>query len=219
MKAWWKLQAGRIDALSLRERAFLFVSCILIFLALADTLWLAPAQVRQKQVAATVRQQEAELQTLRDLLRSSMLSPTGDSNQTARAELAAVQDQLAQVRAQMAQVPMSDSTESLHKVLVQFLKRYDGLTLVRAGTLNFDTPAAAPAAPAARPASGAAAPLPTLVRTGMELTVSGSYQDLMRYVETLERALPGLRWGAMSLKTDAGKPQLTLQVSLVGVKS
>ncbi len=215
MKDWWKLQAGRIDALSLRERMFLFLSCLAVLVALADSLWLAPAQTRQKQVAATVRQQEADLNALREVLRSSMLNPANDSNQAAREELAGLQEQLAQVRAQMAQVPMSDSTESLHKVLLQFLKRYDGLTLVRAATLNPEATAPAPA----RPASGAPAALPTLVRTGMELTVSGAYPDLMRYVETLERALPGLRWGAMSLKTDAGKPQLTLQVSLVGVKS
>ena len=39
MKAWWKIQSGRINALSLRERAFLFVTLIICLLALADTLW------------------------------------------------------------------------------------------------------------------------------------------------------------------------------------
>lgn len=219
MKAWWKLQAARIDALSLRERAFLFVSCIAVCLALADTLWLAPALARQKQAAASLRQQEVELKALREVLQTSMLSNAGnDSRAGARMELSDVNGRLREVNARMAQVPMADATEGLHQVLVQFLKRYDGLTLVRATTLNFDASSGAGAPVAARPAAAASAPLPTLVRTGMELTVAGPYLDLMRYVDTLEKALPGLRWGPMKLKSEAGVPQLSLQVSVVGVR-
>ena len=44
MKAWWAIQAGRINALSLRERLFLFLSLLVVILAIADVLWLNPAQ-------------------------------------------------------------------------------------------------------------------------------------------------------------------------------
>ena len=39
----------------------------------------------------------------------------------------------------------------------------------------------------------------------------------MRYVRTLENALPTLRWGTLQLKTTKQAPELTLQVYVVGV--
>jgi MSHA biogenesis protein MshJ len=219
MKAWWKLQAAKINALSLRERAFLFVACMGVLLALVETLWLEPANVQQKAAALRVRQQEADLQVMRTSLQTIVLTPDSESNQGARAELAELRQHLNAVNARIAQVPLSDSSAALQQVLVQFLKRHEGLTLVRTATLIPEGPGAAPTA-AAKPASApGTGPQPSLSHTGLELTVAGAYLDLMRYVETLERELPGLRWGAMKLKTDAAQPQLTLQVSLVGVKS
>ena len=49
------------------------------------------------------------------------------------------------------------------------------------------------------------------------LTVAGPYPELIRYVQTLEHALPTLRWGDMKLAGDLKPPQLSLQVSVVEV--
>jgi MSHA biogenesis protein MshJ len=48
------------------------------------------------------------------------------------------------------------------------------------------------------------------------LTVTGPYAELVRYVATLEAAMPYIRWGVMSLKVDQGLPELTLQLFLLG---
>ena len=40
----------------------------------------------------------------------------------------------------------------------------------------------------------------------------------MRYVKTLENALPSLRWGAMHLKSDQQPPELSLLVYVVGAQ-
>ncbi|MFO0490564.1 MAG: hypothetical protein ACK5YJ_02100, partial [Curvibacter sp.] len=55
-----------------------------------------------------------------------------------------------------------------------------------------------------------------VTRQGVELVVSGSYAELVRYVQTLERALPSLRWGAMRMNSESRDAELTLQVWLVG---
>jgi len=47
MNAQWQQRAKRIDALSLRERAFLFLSASMVIAALADTLVLSPALAGQ----------------------------------------------------------------------------------------------------------------------------------------------------------------------------
>ena len=87
MKQWWIQQSARIDALSLRERAFVFLSVIACCLALADVLWLSPAmgahQLQTQQFAA----QNAELQRLRTELQNA---PTPvDVNLPLRTEVAA----------------------------------------------------------------------------------------------------------------------------------
>ena len=55
-----------------------------------------------------------------------------------------------------------------------------------------------------------------LPRQGLELTVAGPYHELARYVQTLERAMPALRWGTMRLSGDRQTSELTLQVWLIG---
>jgi MSHA biogenesis protein MshJ len=116
--------------------------------------------------------------------------------------------------------PMDAGGPALEQVLMEFLRRQDGLTLMSAGTLRSDA-ATSPAAPVAPNTSGAtltAGPPQGLTRRGMELRVAGSYPELVRYVKTLEAALPKLRWGPMQLKADKPIPELTLQVYIVGVQ-
>jgi MSHA biogenesis protein MshJ len=50
------------------------------------------------------------------------------------------------------------------------------------------------------------------------LKVAGPYGELVKYVQALESALPGLRWGTMELKTDKRGNELTLRVYAVGVQ-
>jgi len=217
LKAWWLVQAARIDALSLRERGFLFVSVIAVCLALADALVLSPAQIALKQVRQRATAQTADLARLRDELR--LMAQPVDASKVVRDEIAGFEAQLQAVNADIqVRVPTADIGPALEKVLVQFLRRQEGLTLVRMGTVGEAAGAAssatAPAAPGA--AATAASPL-GLVKRGLELTVSGPYAELVRYVNALETALPSLRWGMLQLKSDKQPPELTLQVYVVGV--
>lgn len=210
MKNWWQILAGRVDTLSLRERTIIFWSALIGLLVLADTLWLAPAQIEQSQVAASVKQQSMELEALRVQLRAGMSASTAASPaQLARSELILIQSRLEAVNRDIALLSLSSGeTDSLSRVLVQFLRRHEGLTLERTATLGSDAGAAKPAR------DGATAP--ALVRQGVELTVSGPYLELTRYVQTLERALPSLRWGTMTLTSGKSGSRLTVQVFLLG---
>lgn len=208
MKAWWTLQASRIDALSLRERVFLFLALIACCFALANVLWFAPAQSAHRELRQRVVNQTQELGRLREELKASATQPAAGLQ--ARDEL----EQLKQRNAALAQevaaaVGSVSGTAPLEQVLVQLLRRHEGLTLVQAVTL-------APDAPTARPGAGAV--LAGLKRQGLELTVAGPYADLVRYVQTLERALPALRWGSLKLASDKQPPQLTLQVSVIAAQ-
>jgi MSHA biogenesis protein MshJ len=59
---------------------------------------------------------------------------------------------------------------------------------------------------------------PGIQRRGLELKVAGPYADLTRYVQSLEQALPRLRWGSMQLAVDKQTPELTLRVYVLEVQ-
>jgi MSHA biogenesis protein MshJ len=204
MKRMWSILAARIDALSLRERAILFATLLVCSMLLADVLWLAPVQELHRQLTQRLTAQSAELQRLQEELKSSG-GETGPGKLT-REELVQIKARLEEVNKQIKKVPSSALDETpLSTVLVYFLRRHEGLTLVRTTTLNLEARVARDGASAG------------VTRQGLELTVAGPYPELMRYVQTLERSLPALRWGSMRIVSDKQPVLLTLQVSLVGV--
>ena len=215
MKPWWATQFARIDALSLRERVFLFLSVIACSLALADALWLSPAQVAHKQLMQNFSKQSAELQRIRNEL--TVIGKPIDGVKTIHDEIDSVKSRLDEVNQNVKDVlPESTQVSPLAQVLVHFLSRHEGLTLVR-------TTVAAPdmvSVKAVQPVASVAAGVPSvgLTRQGIELTVTGPYPELVRYVQTLENALPHVRWGSMKLQSEKQLPELTLQLFLLGVQ-
>lgn len=210
-KSWWGVQSARINALSLRERVFIFLSIIACCSALANVVWLLPAQVAHKQSTQRFDKQSADVQRARDELKSS--AKPVDSTKVVRDEIAAVKIRLDAVNQNIKDVlPTAPDATPLAQVLVHLLRRYEGLTLVH-------TSALAPEAAVVQAAAGTAAAPVGFTRQGVELTVTGPYPDLMRYVQTLEKALPNVRWGVMRLKSEKLPPELTLKLFLVGIPS
>jgi MSHA biogenesis protein MshJ len=213
MKAWWTKLAARIDALSLRERAFLFGTLIILSLLLAEALWLGPTQTLHRQLTQRVAAQAGEVQRLQQEL-DGMGSQSGPGQQV-RDELTQVRERLEQVNREIAQLPQGQADSApLTKVLVHFLRRHEGLVLVRTATLD-----ASGQGTAGSSDLQALASVFGVKRQGLELTVAGNYHELARYVQTLERALPALRWGTMRMNSERQPAELTLQVWLLGAAS
>lgn len=211
MKAFWTKYSARVDVLSLRERVILFLSILAVCMALADVLWLCPAQLAHQQMRQRFAAQDAELLRLRSDLQG--VAQPADASNSVREAIATDQAQLDVVnQAIRAKVPQADSGLVMEQVLVQFLRKHEGLTLVSTGTASIETPEIATGAVAMT-----GAPV-GLIKRGMELKVSGPYPELVRYVKHLETALPTLRWGALELKSDQQPPELTMQVFVVGVR-
>lgn len=206
MRVWWTKQAERIDALSLRERLFVFFSVLLVLLATADVLWLTPTQAAYRQTQQSQAAQNAELQRLRAELAS--LAKPEDPSQPLREQLAQSEQRLAALRQDIdALAPATaQGGHALEAVLVQFLQRRPGLRLVSSGTVAADgKPGDAPA-------------VAGVARRGLQLKVAGPYAELQRYVKSLEQALPYLRWGPMQLAAGKQVPELTLQVFVLEVQ-
>ncbi len=215
MKAWWNRQCSRIDTLALRERLLLWVVALVCCLAAADTFWLSPAQTAHRKLATELSRENAELETMRAQLQAHGQATSGlDPIVAAREQIARTRALIEQINRDIVEASnLSDQSNTLPKVLVQFLRKHERLTLVRTATLAGDLSGARGLAPTTAERSAA-----SVRRQGLELTVSGPYLELMNYVRTLEQALPTLRWGNMKLSSEKQPPQLTLQVYLVGVQ-
>lgn len=207
MKALWKAQAQRIDALNLRERVIMFVSIAVALGALADWLVITPALAERKQLATQVRKQTSELSVLRGKLAGGASLPQPDtpenrklaSIEQLRSASAALETRLRGLLAGRAE--MAGLTDVLERVL----RRHERLTLARLSTVP-DLPQGAAAA------GGAAA----IHWQGVDLTLAGRYFDLMQYLADLERTLPGLRWGELRIATKTTPPELTVRLLMAG---
>lgn len=224
LQAAWARQAQRIDALSLRERAILFLSIVAVLAAAFDTWVLSPQATRQQQRLDQRRQQDTELSQLRT---GFVASSSGASDTTApwRVQIEAARTERARLDAALRDTAAVSSAEGLSAVLQRLLAQQPGLTLERLRLLD-DTPVMATAASApasAATASTAGAPsaanlLPGMSWQGVELVVRGSYPAAQRYLQLLERELPGLRWGELQVVADAGPESPRLQVQLFLLK-
>ncbi len=210
MNKQWQRLAVRVDAMQLRERVFLFLAILIGCLAIADTLWLSPAQSANMQAAQRFKAQGADLQRMREELKT--LAQPVDPSKAVRDEVAAANLRLDAINNEIKAVaPQAQGGPAIEQTLVQFLRRQDGLTLLRTGTIKQE--ALGTTGTAGAPAMAAS----DITRRGLELSVSGSYAELTRYVQTLENALPTLRWGPLELTSTKAIPEMNLQVYVVGV--
>jgi len=210
MKKTWQNLSRRIDALSLRERMFLFLSLIAVCVAITDQVWLAPASSVHLKAQQRFAAESLELERLREAVKAK--ASAADPAKLVRDEIARAKAETASVDAAIALLAgTTRGSVNLQDVLVHFLRRHAALALVQTGNL----PGEAAAGASGQPSQPGSVAKVAVVRQAMELTVAGPFAELVRYVETLERALPDLRWGTMKLAAGQQPPQLTLQFFLL----
>lgn len=208
----WAPQARRIDALSLRERAILFLCIVAVLAALFDSLVLSPWSAHQRQRADQRRQQEAELAQAREAFVTASRG-AADPAEPLRRQLEAARTERSRLDAALHDAAFSGGAQGLQGLLQRLLSRQPGLVLERLRLLD-DSPAA--------PANEATASMLTdgMHWQGVELQVQGRWREAQGYLQALERELPGVRWGELRLASaTAGElPRWKLQIFLLGVQ-
>jgi MSHA biogenesis protein MshJ len=195
-----------LNAMSLRDRILLFLLVISLSVFLVERFWVSPAQVAHKVLQQRFAKQSANLQRMSDKFKPSA-TPV-DIQKIQRDEIAAIKVSLDTVNRTIsgagAEAPMP-----LAKVLVHLLQQHKGLTLLRTSSAILQKAIGNDIQTAAELSAG-------LTQQGVELTLSGPYSELTRYVQTLENELPHVRWGSMKLISENSPAELTLQLFVVG---
>lgn len=219
----WERQARRIDGLSLRERAFLFLCIVAVLAAVFETLVLSPLSDRARQRQQAEARLASEVNTLREQFVIESRD-RGDTNTPLRTQLDTARNERTRLDDAFRRAGSLSEGEGLTVVLQRLLARQPGLVLERLKLLDdvpVELPGTAASSPGATATATAAAPaFAGLSWQGVELHVQGSYVDTQRYLQALERELPGLRWGDLRLVGADGQdaPRLQVQVYLLKVQ-
>lgn len=214
----------KIDALTLRERAILFMLLLAGIWAVVDTLLLSPQERARKEEREKITQASAKLVEAEQALTLRAGQP--DPDQAARLRLERAQQAL-NARQQTAASLQARlvAPKDMVRVLQGMSVDQPGLRLVSLNTLAPEavgkSAQSSPVSPqqgdaglvSAMPGEARKAPTTALFKHGVNVTLVGSYAALTRYMETLERLPAGFYWARAELDARA-HPQIMLTLTL-----
>jgi MSHA biogenesis protein MshJ len=226
MKRRWLQFAARVEALQPRERIMAFGATVVVLVFLTNALVFGPLARKEAALRSTLQQQAATLAGVDAEIAAKARAYGNDPNDALRKRLGDVRADTArtgeELRAmQKGLVP----PERIAPLLESILRANGRLKLVSLQTLPVTTladaagsstaPTTAPiTAPAAQPAQPPVVKAPDLLyRHGVELTVRGSYLDMVDYMHALEALPTQLFWGKAQLDAEE-YPNVRLTLTL-----
>jgi len=227
VKRLWKQYVERIDAASVRERVMIFAAAVVVIVVALNALLIEPELAKQKRASKEIAQRQAELKALQSQLEAMTAVRRADPDQAERLRLEDLKKRLGEVEAKLVQEQRKFAPpEQIGTILEEMLSRNRKLSLVDMRTLpvsaltpGADKPAAgkpAPDKPAAEKPAAAAQPAAgpgQIYRHGVELTVTGSYLELLAYLKDLEKLPSQMYWGKLDLSV-AAHPKVALKLSV-----
>ena len=238
MKARWQQFAARVEALQPRERAMAFGATVAVLVFLGNALVFAPLGRKETALRATLQQQTITIGGVDAEIEAKARAFGNDPNEAVRRRLGELRADTARTSERLRSMQKGlVPPERIAPLLESILRAHGRLTLVSLRTLPATTladgtgaqanptgaTAPAPATPAAPPAANGANPAPPvppvvkspdlLYRHGVELTLRGSYLDMVDYMHALETLPTQLFWGRAQLDADA-YPNVRLTLTL-----
>ncbi|MFY9316584.1 MAG: hypothetical protein WAO95_13615 [Burkholderiales bacterium] len=217
MKRLWLQYVTKMEAASLRERLMIFAAAAVAVIALASSVLIEPELAKQRRLSRDVEQRQGEIRKLQEQLQQMALARQSDPDQATRKRIEVQRARAAELEVKLKEEQRKFvSHERIGALLEELLGRNRRLQLVDMRTL----PVAAidPAAPAQKPAAekpAAARPAApgTIYRHGVEITITGTYLDLLNYLRDLEKLPSQMYWGKLDLAV-AAHPKVTLKLSV-----
>jgi MSHA biogenesis protein MshJ len=222
MKRLWQQYALRMDAASLRERVMIFAAATVVIVALLNALLIEPEFARQRRLSKEVAQRQDNIRVMQEQLQKMALARQANPDQQNRDRLEALRRRAAELEAQLTEEQRKFAPpERIGALLEEMLARNRRLQLTELRTLPVAAIQVGESAAAARPAAQTApgkppaTPVPggPIYRHGVEITVKGSYLDLLAYLRDLEKLPNQMYWGRLDLTVSA-HPQVTLKLSV-----
>ena len=192
MKLDWKTLSDKIDDMSPRQRGLVFAVAASIVVALVSSLLIEPQLAKQKVLSRKTEQQQSEIKSIQAQLQAMAEVRKTDPDAANRAELESLRLQLVQLKASL-QVKQQHliPPDKIAGLLEEILSRNRQLQLISLRSL--------PASAVTGEEEQAAAVEKEFFKHGIEMTVRGSYFDLLDYMAQLEKLPWRMFWGKASL--------------------
>lgn len=208
MKHYWNKLAGRVDGLTLRERVVIFLMAALIVVTGMNMLVLAPLEAEQKAISGRIRDEQNEITRIRAQIQQKVVERTSDPDVHNRERLQALEAQATQLRRSVAGLQKGlvspDRMAGLLETMLSKNSRLRLVSLKKLAVTNLADMGGDSASDGMSSATG-------LFRHGVELTVQGSYLDMLGYLAELERLETPLLWGDLKFEVES-HPTATMTV-------
>lgn len=206
MKRYWEKFSSTIDDLALRERVLIFAAAAFLLVALLSTLFLDPLMAQQKKLSAQITQQQEKMKEVQAQIEALIEEKKGNATSPDRERLSLLRKQIAEGDAYLqSSRERLVQPEKMAGVLEQVLNRNGHLQLINLHTLPVTPLIEEELEPEE---NGAVAPQATadmqsdrqVYKHGVQITVSGSYLDLLQYLSALEKLPVQMFWGKASME-------------------
>ena len=211
----WQQLAVRIDAMTLRERAMIFLATALVLVIFVNTVMIAPLSTRQQLMSKQIVETQAKTSALQIQIQALVMARSVDPNSPLRARMAKLEADSA-VTGQALQVIQSGlvAPQQMPVLLEDIMRRNHGLRLVALQTLPMENLATTLDVAGPKLANyTVTTPELAVFKHGVEITVEGSYADLLQYLTTMESSPWRMFWGKAVLTVDT-YPKATLTLRL-----
>ena len=198
--------SAKVDALSLRERAMVFVAAGAAILFVVYSVMLGPLFAKKAALTSQIAQVRNNITGIDGEISAKLQGFSLDPDVSNRARLAKVKADIESLGGSLRALEQGlVAPEKIAPLLEAILARNGRLALVSMKTLpatavaeTSDTPATAPAT---APASAQAQPA-LLYRHGVQVTVRGNYLDMINYMHALETMPTQLLWSSAALEVE-----------------
>ena len=215
MKLLLQQYADSIDAMALRERVMFFGAVTLVLVTLLQVFLLNPVLSRRNQLSAQIAQQEAETSAIQAQIQALVRPNLPDQDALNRDKIKSLRGQIAQFDRQLEeQQKQFVVPEKMAALLENMIAKNPKLQLLSLRNLP-GTGLSAGAAVVTGGAQGRAqaAAAREVFRHTVEISVEGSYFDLLDYIAALERMPQRVFWEGFDLSV-AQYPQSVLKLTI-----
>lgn len=240
MKPFWDKLAARIDLMTLRERVLIFIMVTVVALVILNMALLNPQFAKQKKMSEQITAEQTQIGAIQTDIQQKVQARAIDPDAGMRQQLARLKQQSDQLRGALQQTQNAlVSPEKMPALLQALLKRNGKLKLVTLKTLPVaglvDATHATQATQATQATASATAtnasavpttaatavsmPVPAdagpgvVYRHGVEITMLGTYADMLHYMTALEAMPWQLYWGKTRLQVES-YPESRLTLTL-----
>jgi MSHA biogenesis protein MshJ len=216
MKQRWQKLAVRIDAMSQRERIMVFAATAASLVFVAQMSVIGPMLGKQEQLRIQVVQQQNNIAGINAEITQKLKDAEADPDAPVRARLGETRAESARLTESLRTMQQGLVPPDRVAPLLESILRANGrLKMVSVRTLPVEPLSGMGAKKEAAPdAAAKASPQRELLfRHGVEVTVRGSYLDMVDYMTALEALPTQLFWGKAQLEVEE-YPSVRLTLTL-----